>query len=259
MKVSRKMMLIKNLLNIAELKLVGKIEDTDHEQTAQYERDLDMFICDLPKSIKKSNEALEARDYQTLSKTFVEVCVILDKIYADDLAAECRKNIGNIDKMAYEEIERYINNIIETLSMLSIDIQVARYKKTSTEFEKLSASNEVKTILAVDDMPLFLKNLKSMLQDMPYKIVCVASATDALRFIENRQPDLFILDIEMPVMNGYELVDRIRDNGQKAPVIFLTGSTSPEDVKKALDKGASDFIIKTIRREKLLDKIKKYI
>jgi CheY-like chemotaxis protein len=111
----------------------------------------------------------------------------------------------------------------------------------------------------VDDMPLFLKKLKSMLQDMPYKIVCVTSATDALRFIENRQPDLFILDIEMPVMDGYELIEKIRSKGQKAPVIFLSGNTSPEDVKKALDKGASDFIIKTIRKEKLISIVKKYV
>jgi len=121
------------------------------------------------------------------------------------------------------------------------------------------SENEIKTILAVDDMPLFLKNLKAMLQNMPYKIVCVTSAKDALRFIEKNQPDLFILDIEMPDINGYQLAKKIIGNGQKAPIIFMTGNSSPEDVEKALSIGASELIFKTMPKDDVIEIIQKYI
>ena len=123
----------------------------------------------------------------------------------------------------------------------------------------MANESEIKTILAVDDMPLFLKNLKTMLQDTPYKIVCVTSAKDTLRFIENHQPDLFVLDIEMPEINGYQLAEKIISSGQKAPIIFMTGNSSSEDVEKALSIGVSDFIIKTMHKDYIIEKIKKYI
>ena len=123
----------------------------------------------------------------------------------------------------------------------------------------MANESEIKTILAVDDMPLFLKNLKTMLQDTPYKIVCVTSAKDALRFIEKREPDLFVLDIEMPDINGYQLAEKIINSGQKAPIIFMSGNTSSEDAEKALSIGGSDYIIKTMPKEHIIEKIKKYI
>ena len=145
--------------------------------------------------------------------------------------------------------------------MLSIDIQIAMHKKSTMESKGIMQANknEIKTILAVDDMPLFLKNLKAMLQNMPYKIVCVTSAKDALRFIEKHQPDLFVLDIEMPDINGYQLAEKIINSEQRAPIIFMTGNSSSEDVEKALNKGVSDFIIKTMHKEYIIEKIKKYI
>ncbi|MCL2663831.1 MAG: response regulator [Oscillospiraceae bacterium] len=121
------------------------------------------------------------------------------------------------------------------------------------------SGNEIKTIMAVDDMPLFLKSLKAMLHDMPYKVVCVTSAKDALRFIENHQPDLFILDIEMPDTNGYQLAEKLIGSGQKAPIIFMTGNSSPEDKEKALSIGASGFILKTMNKDDVIEVIQKYI
>jgi FixJ family two-component response regulator len=63
----------------------------------------------------------------------------------------------------------------------------------------------------------------------------------------------------MPDINGYQLAEKIINSGQKAPIIFMTGNSSSEDVEKALNKGVSDFIIKTMHKEYILEKIKKYI
>lgn len=116
-----------------------------------------------------------------------------------------------------------------------------------------------KSVLAVDDVSLILNSLKLALKDTKYKLTCVRSGAEALRFIKNNKPDLFVLDIEMPEMNGYELAEKIRANGQTAPIIFLTGNAKEEYVIKAIKAGAADFIVKPVDNEHVLEKIKKYI
>ncbi|MDR0516438.1 MAG: response regulator [Fibromonadaceae bacterium] len=120
-------------------------------------------------------------------------------------------------------------------------------------------SGSEKSILVVDDTEFFLRNLKVLLQDTPYKLTCITSGKIALNFLQKNHPDLFILDIDMPEMNGYELAQKIRDCGQQAPIIFLTGSSTRESVEKALLAGAADFIIKPISRTQVLQRINKFI
>ena len=115
------------------------------------------------------------------------------------------------------------------------------------------------SILAVDDTPLSLNLLKVALQTTEYKITCVNSGRTALRFIKRNNPNLFLLDIDMPEMDGYELAKKIKENGQTAPVIFLTANATKEYVKRAADAGAVDYIVKPIDSKQVLAKIKKYL
>ena len=117
----------------------------------------------------------------------------------------------------------------------------------------------IKSILAVDDTEFFLNTLKTILQDTPYRLTCITSGRVALNFLQKNRPDLFILDIDMPEMNGYELARKIRECGHQAPIIFLTGSSTRDSVEKALEVGAADFIIKQIRKMQILDRINKFI
>jgi CheY-like chemotaxis protein len=116
-----------------------------------------------------------------------------------------------------------------------------------------------KNILAVDDTEFFLRTLKTLLQDTPYKLTCITSGKVALNFLQKNHPDLFILDIDMPEMNGYELAMRIRECGQQAPIIFLTGNTTQKSVEKAHMVGASDFIAKPVNKDQVLQRINKFI
>jgi CheY-like chemotaxis protein len=116
-----------------------------------------------------------------------------------------------------------------------------------------------KLILAVDDSPHSLQNLKLQLADTPYKLICVTSGADALRFIEKKTPDLYILDLEMPEMSGDELAMEILGRGKNAPIIFLTGNSDKDSVIKSLTVGAVDFIVKPINKEQALSRIAKYL
>jgi CheY-like chemotaxis protein len=190
---------------------------------------------------------------------------MLVNIYADDLAEECFKQMSELLTAKHEKVEAYLNYFLSRVAMLSIDIQMALFK-TQNDAESApapkitdEATGVKKSILAVDDNSFFLNMLKSTLQDSGYKLICVTSAMSALRFVQTHQPDLFILDIEMPEMNGYELADELRKCGQYAPIIFLTGNATKEYVNKAMEAGAADFIVKPINQKYVLERVGKFI
>jgi len=114
-------------------------------------------------------------------------------------------------------------------------------------------------ILAVDDDAFLLESLKKAFSDTGYKLTGVNSGMTALRFLQRHNPDLFILDIDMPEMNGYELAHKIREHGCKSPIIFLTGNATRDYVLKAIRAGASDFVIKPVTRGQVIERVSKFI
>jgi CheY-like chemotaxis protein len=256
------------LLEISALKLAGKIEKFDDDQMNQYDQLLVSYIEGFPESEQKIKAALEAKDKESLAANLEEICVMLEKIEAGDLASEGKEfanTLKNFD-YEYEKIEAYVTAFLGSAVMLSIDIQMAKYlgKQAQKAFMERKKENTgpgqgEKTILAVDDAAISLTMLKKSLADEPYKITCVTSGESALQFLKNNDPDLFILDIEMPKMNGYELAVKIRESGHKAPIIFLTGNVTKGYLMKAIQAGASDFIGKPIDKKYLTGKVYKHL
>jgi len=111
-------------------------------------------------------------------------------------------------------------------------------------------------ILAVDNAVMFLNTLKRLLEDEPYQLHCETSAGDALRFLESNRPDLILLDIEMPDMDGYELARIIRRGKRSAPILFISANSDKEYLDKALEAGAEGLLVKPLRRKQLLEKLK---
>ena len=245
-----------------------KPDKLDDAQMNQYGQLLVSFIDSFPESEQKIKAAMEAKDRESLAANLEEICTILEKIQASEMASECREFINEMKKHDYEsdKIEAYVTAFLGTVAMLSIDIQMATYpeKKTETKSGKKKENTDPRNpderaILAVDDAAISLTMLKKSLVDEPYKLTCVTSGENALQFLKANDPDLFILDIEMPKMNGYELAEKIRENGHEAPIIFLTGNSTKECVAKAIQAGGSDFIVKPIHKENLARKIHKHL
>ena len=113
-----------------------------------------------------------------------------------------------------------------------------------------------KKIVAVDDSALVLKMLKKVLGEV-HELHAFSEGLRALQFLETKTPDLIILDIDMPKLNGYEMLKIIK--GKEAlkdvPVIFLTSNADKEHVVRAVADGANDYIVKPIDEDILLDKI----
>jgi CheY-like chemotaxis protein len=253
------------LLSISELSQAG-IQKMNNTAFEAYLGSLNSFIEAMPDYDEKMKSALEAKDYPSLSNSFADVRDLLEAIHAGYKADECTKQIKELKNVKHEKLEVFMTYFLTSLSMLSIEIQMAELKEgedasfyEKKQSNKRGRSAEPKCILAVDDTAFFLTVLKTTLQKTAYKLICVRSGEDALKFLESHQADLLLLDIEMPDMNGYELAAAIRKNGLKSPIIFLTGNSKKENVKKALAAGAADFIVKPINKEAFLAKISKYI
>ena len=116
-------------------------------------------------------------------------------------------------------------------------------------------------ILAVDNCRMFLNVLSSFLKETQYEITGTNSGTDALNLLQwhGHRPDLFLLDIEMPEMSGYELAKKIRGRGQIAPIIFLSDNAAKECAVQALKAGAVDYIVKPVNMEVLFERMGRQI
>ena len=115
-----------------------------------------------------------------------------------------------------------------------------------------------KHILVVDDDVRMLKVLKEQLHDV-YDVATAVSGKVAMRFLENKETDLILLDYEMPDEKGPDVLARIRanENTKDVPVIFLTGTTERDKIAKALAHKPQGYMLKPIDREKLLETITK--
>jgi adenylate cyclase len=112
-------------------------------------------------------------------------------------------------------------------------------------------------ILVVDDVPRNVKLLADILAVKGYEVVTAASGTEALETIRDEKPDLVLLDVMMPDMDGYEVCAAIRTEaaGRMLPVVLVTALDASERVK-GLECGADDFLTKPINQPELLARVK---
>ena len=113
------------------------------------------------------------------------------------------------------------------------------------------------TILAVDDIATNIMLLKAVLSRAKYKIVTASGGYEAIEKASKETPDLILLDIMMPVMNGYEVAEKLKADPQtqEIPIIFLTALNSTNDIVKGFKTGASDYISKPFNKEELLIRV----
>lgn len=111
----------------------------------------------------------------------------------------------------------------------------------------------MKKILVIDDEIDICNMLKEYLQMEDYLVYTAADANEALKQVCN-QPDLILLDINMPQMDGYELCERIRDE-LTCPILFLSARTEEKDRVNGFKVGGDDYIVKPFSMDELLARI----
>ena len=112
-------------------------------------------------------------------------------------------------------------------------------------------------ILVVDDDPFLRATLKEQFAVEGFDEVFEAeNLIEAFREIDERLPDIVILDIRLPDGNGIEICRKLRDRGFSKPIIMLTGQNAEQDIISSLEAGANDYVIKPMRMGELLARVR---
>lgn len=113
--------------------------------------------------------------------------------------------------------------------------------------------DRAKTVIIVDDHIDLVTMLKSILVAEGYSVLSAYSGFDLFKLLEHRIPDLILLDIMMPEMDGFEVLQRLKDNPvtSSIPVIFLTAKIASEDISRGYGLGADHYITKPFTRVQL--------
>jgi DNA-binding response OmpR family regulator len=110
-------------------------------------------------------------------------------------------------------------------------------------------------ILVVDDDPTIRKFIRVNLESRDFKVLAAADGDEALKIIEKELPDLIILDIMMPRLDGFEVCQRVRE-WSKIPIIMLSARDNEQDKVRCLDCGADDYLTKPFSLRELLSRVR---
>lgn len=121
------------------------------------------------------------------------------------------------------------------------------------DFRSLKPSEEPPVILIIEDDETMRAALKRILESEGYKVLPAADGTQLSKVLDDTPLDLIILDVGLPWINGFELAELLKAHKdlKQIPLIFVSGKTGEEDVKKAFEVGADDYIKKPFDVEKI--------
>lgn len=111
-----------------------------------------------------------------------------------------------------------------------------------------------KTILVVDDQPALVRLVRDNLESRQFRVTHASDGAKALDIVENEKPDLVILDVMMPGMDGYEVCRRIREFST-VPIIMLTARNEQESLIQGFEAGADDYVTKPFHANELLARV----
>ncbi|MHB9131908.1 MAG: response regulator transcription factor [Armatimonadota bacterium] len=118
----------------------------------------------------------------------------------------------------------------------------------------------MKRLLVVEDNAEVAKLLELILRRANYDVVIAEDGVEALKQFQEQQPDLILLDIMLPRMDGYEVCKRVRQEFlSEVPIIMLSSLDSPLDMERSREAGATDHIAKPFDKDQLLDLIASYL
>lgn len=168
-------------------------------------------------------------------------------------------------KMA-ESMERAASKIVALLSTKKEeDTSNKELSKEQTDTKNLSKENSKvgisSKIVIIDDKMENLLLFQNILSSQNYDIKTASSGAEGLDIVKSFHPELILLDVVMPQMNGYDVLRELKSNKttKDIPVIFLTAKDTAEDIVKGFEEGATDYIAKPFHQKELLARVNTHL
>ncbi|MCG9682666.1 response regulator [Vibrio sp. Isolate23] len=224
----------------------------------------------MEESINSSIESIDALQTQVQETStqqdseFEQVTKSLNELLARVPAIEWEKAFTNIVRSMPESVQR------TTLSQFSIKEfrdDLEKYRNNSAEMlNKISSSLDASKpqalskgplIVVADDQPVMLKIISSILEPKGYKVESASNGVEALMKAKVMKPELILLDIDMPIMDGLATLDAVKkvETIKHIPIIMLTSHSDKDIIKSSISLGAVDYVVKPTKADILLAKI----
>ena len=114
------------------------------------------------------------------------------------------------------------------------------------------------SVLIVDDQPFFTTMLRTVLQQQGFRVFVANSGPDGIKLAKKNPPEIIVLDIEMPGMDGFAVCEKLREDAtlKNIPIVILTGTNNPKLNEKAFKAGADITAMKSLSAERLVNMIR---
>lgn len=227
-------------------------EDTEEKQ--EDEQDLDRLINDLLTEEITSEEGEEGEEPKILGE---------DEIVDLESHLTEQEETDTVVSEQEEEQQQIDQNEVSESSVTSDELQFESGDQpepvTAEEPEAPSKVHTAideshKTVLVVDDSIVIRKMVEIALENENYNVITVSTGKEAFSFLDEKDPDIVILDIMLPDVNGLDILKAIKAR-KDIPVVMLSAKDTPKETSKAQELGANDFIPKPFRDEELITKI----
>ena len=207
-------------------------------------------------------------DIDMISKNTEPISIII--LYTDEKLGEQQQALNYIkDKAAEEDIPVFAigdSNEIQSVEKMIPKhlireeflrpINLAEVVESILNYEQKFGKQNKKKILVVDDSGAMLRNVKGWLEEQ-YQVILANSGTMAIKYLAMNRPDLVLLDYEMPVIDGKQVLEMIRSEHEFAdiPVIFLTSKGDRESVMKVMALKPEGYLLKTMEPAQIIQAV----
>ncbi len=204
----------------------------------------------LNQAVERFENALYNGDIQSVSSSEAEFHINMGLTYLNIKSLD--KGLLHLQNAVYLKEEPHLRTQVEKL---------ANILKQIKEKEKSKSQKQEKIVMVIDDSPTIRKLVAITLERIGYKVVAVADGVQSLAKIEETVPDLVLLDISMPYMDGYQVCKLLKGNlkTKNVPVLMLSGKDGFIDKVRARLAGSSGHISKPVDPNVLLAMVQKHI
>lgn len=126
-------------------------------------------------------------------------------------------------------------------------------------FRRGTIMNRPIKVMLIDDDPGIHESLRAVVEEAGYEFCGALGGREGLRLLDDEHPDLLLLDVMMPGMNGFDVCQQMREEGRRIPVIFLTAKNDIVDKSTGFKAGADDYVTKLLIADELLLRIDAHV